>query len=174
MTSDTKCCTKCNRGLPLTAFGPDNRPRAQGRQRGRQSQCRECRNVASIAVAKLHKREKSEYDVERRRQKYEQIRAYDRNRYARNGGAPGPGLSLEEWDGRIKEFGGRCAYCGRIAALSQDHVQPISTGGEHTIENVVPACKHCNSSKHDDSPLLWIAKRGRRKRGRRIAMQVAA
>ena len=42
----------------------------------------------------------------------------------------------------------RCQYCGD-AAESIDHVIPRSRGGEHTWENVVAACKPCNSAKRD-------------------------
>ena len=41
-----------------------------------------------------------------------------------------------------------CQYCGS-AAESIDHVVPRSRGGEHIWENVVAACKACNSAKRD-------------------------
>jgi len=41
-----------------------------------------------------------------------------------------------------------CQYCGG-AAESIDHVVPRSRGGEHSWENVVAACKRCNSQKRD-------------------------
>lgn len=41
-----------------------------------------------------------------------------------------------------------CQYCGGPAE-SIDHVVPRSRGGEHSWENVVAACKRCNSSKRD-------------------------
>ncbi len=44
--------------------------------------------------------------------------------------------------------GGRCQYCGKKAE-SIDHVIPRSRGGEHTWENVVAACRRCNSAKRD-------------------------
>lgn len=44
--------------------------------------------------------------------------------------------------------GHRCQYCGGRAE-SIDHVQPRSRGGEHTWENVVAACRRCNTSKRD-------------------------
>lgn len=43
-----------------------------------------------------------------------------------------------------------CLYCGerrRQSELSRDHVRPISRGGEDVWNNVVTACKHCNSYK---------------------------
>lgn len=43
-----------------------------------------------------------------------------------------------------------CMYCGerqRQSELSRDHVRPLSRGGEDAWNNVVTACKHCNSHK---------------------------
>ena len=42
----------------------------------------------------------------------------------------------------------RCQYCG-AQAENIDHVIPRSRGGEHTWENVVAACRPCNSRKQD-------------------------
>jgi len=42
----------------------------------------------------------------------------------------------------------RCQYCGG-AAENIDHVIPRSRGGPHTWENVVAACRPCNTRKED-------------------------
>jgi 5-methylcytosine-specific restriction endonuclease McrA len=42
----------------------------------------------------------------------------------------------------------RCQYCGAHAD-SIDHVVPRSRGGEHAWENVVAACRPCNTRKRD-------------------------
>jgi 5-methylcytosine-specific restriction endonuclease McrA len=42
----------------------------------------------------------------------------------------------------------RCQYCG-AAAENLDHVVPRSRGGEHCWENVVAACRRCNSRKEN-------------------------
>lgn len=42
----------------------------------------------------------------------------------------------------------RCQYCGN-AAENIDHVIPRSRGGQHVWENVVAACRGCNSRKED-------------------------
>lgn len=47
--------------------------------------------------------------------------------------------------------GGRCQYCGSPAE-DVDHVVPRSRGGEHRWENVVAACRRCNSWKQDRTP----------------------
>lgn len=44
--------------------------------------------------------------------------------------------------------GHRCQYCG-ARAESIDHVHPRSRGGLHVWENVVAACRRCNTLKRD-------------------------
>jgi len=50
-----------------------------------------------------------------------------------------------------------CTYCGGEEDLSLDHMQPWSRGGQHTLENLVVACRTCNSSKHAKTPDEWAA-----------------
>ncbi|HEX9891415.1 MAG TPA: HNH endonuclease [Actinomycetota bacterium] len=45
----------------------------------------------------------------------------------------------------------KCQYCG-APAENVDHVIPRSKGGEHTWENVVAACRRCNSRKENYLP----------------------
>lgn len=49
---------------------------------------------------------------------------------------------LHEWqaEGRV------CEYCGGPCETT-DHVVPLSRGGANTLDNLVPACLWCNSSK---------------------------
>lgn len=48
---------------------------------------------------------------------------------------------------------GICRYCGKPAAsLTLDRVVPYAKGGESTPENLVVACKSCNSKKHARTP----------------------
>jgi len=44
-----------------------------------------------------------------------------------------------------------CQYCGS-SAENLDHVVPRSRGGMHTWENVVAACRKCNTRKGDRTP----------------------
>ena len=44
--------------------------------------------------------------------------------------------------------GHRCQYCG-ASAENIDHVIPRSKGGPHAWDNVVAACRPCNSRKRD-------------------------
>jgi 5-methylcytosine-specific restriction endonuclease McrA len=45
-----------------------------------------------------------------------------------------------------------CQYCGSKAE-NLDHVVPRSRGGSHTWENVVAACRACNTRKGDRTPV---------------------
>jgi 5-methylcytosine-specific restriction endonuclease McrA len=44
-----------------------------------------------------------------------------------------------------------CQYCG-APAENVDHVIPRARGGQHVWENVVAACRRCNSRKEDRLP----------------------
>lgn len=61
-------------------------------------------------------------------------------------------LSATEWLRICEAWGFRCAYCGNgNVKLSRDHVWPLAAGGSDEVENVVPACRSCNSRKSDFS-----------------------
>lgn len=46
----------------------------------------------------------------------------------------------------------RCAYCGSTQDLTLDHVMPKSRGGKTNWENLLTACRRCNSRKGDQTP----------------------
>jgi len=60
-------------------------------------------------------------------------------------------FTLQEWNNLIEVHGHRCAYCKKITKrLTVDHIIPLSIGGEggtNFIDNILPACSKCNSSK---------------------------
>ena len=57
-------------------------------------------------------------------------------------------ITKPEWDAIKERFSHRCAYCNReVKRLEMDHVIPLSKGGAHTKENIVPACRTCNAKK---------------------------
>lgn len=49
-----------------------------------------------------------------------------------------------------------CFYCGAIEPITLDHVVPIALGGRHSIGNIVPACRPCNTSKKDRLLITWL------------------
>ena len=54
-----------------------------------------------------------------------------------------------------------CAYCGGADGLSLDHVIPRLRRGPDAAENLVPACRSCNSSKGGRDLLAWLAAKSR-------------
>lgn len=57
-------------------------------------------------------------------------------------------LTAAEWAQIKATFNHACAYCGRTdRLLTRDHVIPLKAGGLHVKENIVPACRGCNSKK---------------------------
>lgn len=65
-------------------------------------------------------------------------------------------LMSEQWEAIRRMYKYRCAYCGRKKPLTQDHITPVSKGGEHTLTNIVPACRSCNSSKNAGKPPIPV------------------
>lgn len=60
-------------------------------------------------------------------------------------------LTAEEWFAILEAYCYSCAYCGRDdCPMHIEHVIPVAKGGQTTRENIVPACKPCNSRKCDN------------------------
>jgi 5-methylcytosine-specific restriction endonuclease McrA len=60
------------------------------------------------------------------------------------------------WKRRLAR--GRCHWCHRSfppAALTMDHIVPVSRGGKSVKGNVVPCCKECNNAKRGLLPMEW-------------------
>jgi len=75
-------------------------------------------------------------------------------------------LTHQEWLGVVADFNSCCAYCLKfLDKPTIDHLNPISMGGAHTAENVVPSCKPCNSSKHNLTLLELLLRDGVAHRG---------
>ncbi len=60
------------------------------------------------------------------------------------------------WRNRLAQ--GVCYYCNRKFSpeeLTMDHIVPVTRGGKASRNNVVPACKECNSRKKYLLPMEW-------------------
>jgi 5-methylcytosine-specific restriction endonuclease McrA len=68
-------------------------------------------------------------------------------------------LSDAQWKALKAAWGG-CAYCGETAKpLQRDCVLALSRGGRYTLENIVPACRSCNTSKCNDEVTGWLRRK---------------
>ena len=64
-------------------------------------------------------------------------------------------------DEKIKiQTGKICNYCGSSDKLALDHIFPQKLGGKDDAENLIFACKSCNSSKGKKDLIEWMNFRG--------------
>ena len=74
----------------------------------------------------------------------------------------------------LEKQGGRCANCrkkysqikgvvmkGVRVKFTIEHINPLSLGGGHTIDNIEVLCIHCNSRKNNKTPSEWARENGR-------------
>ena len=65
-------------------------------------------------------------------------------------------------DEKVKLQTGQCCnYCGATQHLSLDHIFPQARGGSDNPENLVYACRTCNSSKGKKDLMQWMAYRNK-------------
>lgn len=59
-----------------------------------------------------------------------------------------PRITNAEWQSLIDVWENKCAYCEVfVDNPTQDHIVPLIKGGQHTMDNILPACTSCNLSK---------------------------
>lgn len=79
---------------------------------------------------------------------------YCNKRRARLAGAAINDFTAAQWRLMQALYDHCCAYCGTRAKghLTQDHVLALAKGGDHTWDNIVPACSKCNCEKFTNIP----------------------
>jgi 5-methylcytosine-specific restriction endonuclease McrA len=79
----------------------------------------------------------------------ERARAYVRvSGNKRRAASTGQHFTFAEWEGLVRYHAGHCAYCGSTERIEADHRIPLYRGGSNEINNILPACRHCNRRKH--------------------------
>jgi 5-methylcytosine-specific restriction endonuclease McrA len=169
----TRTCSQCELRLAITEFHKDKT--ATG---GRRSKCKKCRINHVKDWYEENKERQSGREKKRRRanvEKYAEKEAlrYVKDREKRIGLATEhshrrkarklktvieKGISKSALK---KKFGTKCYYCKKEMDFSVgvgrkfnkdmatiEHLIPLARGGEHTWENTVLACRHCNISKN--------------------------
>jgi 5-methylcytosine-specific restriction endonuclease McrA len=119
----------------------------------------QCKNYARTYYA-THKEEHKAYSEAHaehrkvcrsfyRKENPEKARAVDQRARAKRTQAPVNDFTAQQWREMQAAYEHRCVYCGKRGKgkLTMDHIQPLSKGGSHTLSNIVPACKSCNSRK---------------------------
>ena len=148
-----KYCNRCGKILPIEEFHIYGK-RVDGSTKyyGHCIQCH--RNITTTEEAtKRHTQESrrrynNDEEVRKRR-----LHSNRNNAYVRRG-AEGT-HTIDEWINTLELFGHKCCYCGSDKNLTKDHVVPLSKGGTNYIENILPACRSCNSSKGTKELIEW-------------------
>ena len=84
-------------------------------------------------------------------------RAYVARRRARKMGAQAEAFTTQElYDHWAAHELWACTYCG-APWEHMDHFVPLTRGGAHSLDNLVPACAACNLAKSDKCPAAFLA-----------------
>jgi len=84
-----------------------------------------------------------------RERNLERARAYVRvSGNKRRAASAGRHFTFAEWELLLRHHAGHCAYCGSTERIEADHRIPLCRGGSNEINNILPACRHCNRRKH--------------------------
>ena len=157
-----KQCSKCRGIKPVEEFSHNkNRPS------GLRTCCKICDAEVYKKYHKAHTTERHEHNREWQikypeyQKEYQiahpdKIAEWTERRRALKANARGDGVTARQWRNMQEDYNYLCAYCNQKKPLAMDHIVPLSKGGKHDIENMVPACKSCNSSKNDTSLLIFL------------------
>ena len=160
---ETKHCYICKLNLPLESFCKN-----KSSYDGLASGCKKCRNI----IKKIY-RENSKDVIQKQRDNYnERLVEHNRNweinhreerhniqqRRRSKKRQLVSTLTIKQWDMIKKYFNNQCAYCGEELPLEQEHFLALTKCGEYTINNIICACKSCNSSKGNKDFFEWYPK----------------
>ncbi len=169
----TRTCSECERRLAISEFHKD-----KAATDGYRSKCKECRISHVKNWYANNRERQSNKELVRRRSNPEKYAEKEALRYKKDKDkrlllatehshlrkARKKLVKTERGITKValrKKFGSKCYYCGiemdfstgagRVFNRSMatiEHLIPLAKGGEHTFENTVLACRHCNISKN--------------------------
>jgi len=67
-------------------------------------------------------------------------------------------LTDKQWQETKQHFNDKCCYCGKRLPLTYEHFIPVTKSGEYTVNNIIPSCQSCNSSKSNKDFFAWYPK----------------
>ncbi len=130
----------------------DNHEAQLERERRWHEENREARNAASRQYAK----DNPEWN--RRKQHERRVKVQSGEVFQ---------VTDRDWQRMLHRYRYSCYYCGGQTNMTADHVIAVDRGGRHSIGNLIPACKSCNSSKSDKTIMEWRLGRVSPSRARR-------
>lgn len=163
-----KYCSRCNMTKPFTDFNKN-----KNRYDGHQGYCRPCQNSRNAEWITDNRtrylaQKKARYEnnkekhtegvyrwrknnpdkvakIDRRYLESHREKIYLKNNKRRVKIKESAFLVLDKEIRRL--YSGNCIHCGSSERITMDHLIPVSRGGRHSIGNLAPMCKSCNSRK---------------------------
>lgn len=150
INADTKVCIKCKEEKLKSEFYKNSK-----KIDGYDCRCKECEKLR-LREERGYTLTKSKTEEEKRIRK--KLQKHKR-RFIEQQGKIRPKEVRELY---LKQ-GAKCYWCGDDISKQYhiDHYEPLSKGGEHTIENIVLSCPTCNMKKSNKSPYEYANSIGR-------------
>lgn len=145
-----KICRRCEEALSLDCFSPS--------ERGNKKVAAYC-GPCCLSFFRQPREAVRSATARYRSKNPERYRASHRIHQARRRGLVVACASIPDEDLRRIYDEEWCSYCLKYVdrtGRTIDHVTPLSKGGKHSLENLVMACKPCNSSKSDKDLQEWL------------------
>lgn len=144
-----KLCTNCEHPNDIESFWVRSANR-----NGLSSWCKDCMYSHTSKYNKVHRDEMRERERRYREANRDKFQKKWRRRYAREQNCKTFRFLDSDWHKLLLQYDYRCFYCQSIDyELTLDHKIPISRGGDHSIGNAIPACRSCNASKGNLTPI---------------------
>lgn len=105
-------------------------------------------------AAELRRERARRWREQNREKSRENARRRNALKRSRNKAAVVP-LTISAKAKRFDLFDNACAYCGSRGKPTADHVLALMFGGLDEPDNIVPACRSCNSSKNASPVEAW-------------------
>jgi 5-methylcytosine-specific restriction endonuclease McrA len=173
----SKLCRKCDTVKSLEDFYL-----RRGKKNGRQSSCKNCSKSAYKNYLFKKSRQNKERPVDKMGVKFCQTcrntlpkAEFHRNsaqhdglqrscricmsgiNHARRAGLRQASFDRNSWLQLCSEYRWCCFYCFEQKLLTLEHFIPLCLGGSNDLQNLVPACRSCNSSKQGLDACQWVA-----------------
>jgi 5-methylcytosine-specific restriction endonuclease McrA len=151
-------CKTCYRAYRRNGYDPE-KPRKR---------IKEPPEISAARMAKLRASDPEhyrEYGRAYRAENPKKLAAIDRKKRAKRRAAVNATvdkITRQQWESILDDHCGRCFYCGLgFEKMTMDHFTALARGGDHSIDNIVPACSSCNTSKNAQDPFIFSEKKGR-------------
>ena len=126
------------------------------RERNKQPKRKKQRAKSIRKWQQSNKKHLKKYRKKYREKQPDKVKAWEGNRRALKSSAGN--LTDKEWHQILIDHNHVCFYCKEPSlSLEQEHKIPLSRGGLHNSNNVVPACRSCNASKFTKTAEEFLA-----------------